>query len=185
MTDREKNDPRQLIALLSPQAVDFLHIPGGWQHITPDLVAAALATVSDEASAFGKLKYARMDSLAAPLTTMANNLVTQPPYRRTYPRFAGDREVRVVVKLALTEAVHPTVCDVCNNRKFAMIGSLKVTCLDCSGTGMWFSNDEKRADVLRITAEEWGTRWRRLHSTVIGLTKKWDDRLYKAMAGIG
>lgn len=184
MTEREKYDPRQLIAILSPQAVDLFHIPGGWDHITPSLVAAALAIVRPEASTFGKIKYARMNSEAHRLATMTLNIVTQRPYRRTWPKSEPDRRARTVVNLALIEAVHPPVCDTCNGRKVAEIGSLKVTCGGCGGTGMRYSVDAARARALQLSEDEWTARWKRLHSSVIVLTSRWDDQLYSAMRAL-
>lgn len=185
MTEQEPYDPRKLIALLSPRAVDLFHIPGGYDHITPDMVAAALATVTPEASAFGRIKYAGMESEEPRLRDRTHSIIYRPPYRRTWPKTADFNQVRGVVRIALTEALHSPNCDTCNGRRFAMIGALKLTCGTCGGSGRWYSSDEARARSMQINDRQWQTHWRRLHSTVIELASWWDDALYSAMKSLG
>ena len=185
MSDQEPYDPLEKIALLSPSSIDLRHIPGDYQKLTPQDIAALLSKVSKGASLLARAKYAQMN-VYEDLERWLLVIVSPQPIH--HPGM-----LRTMVKLALIEVVHPRTCPWCKGAKWlpvalteggSVINEAKgkhYDCGPCRGTGSVSFTQRKRSEACSIPWTSWRNRWSGVYDIVLGTVNGWEKELRKAV----
>lgn len=122
-------DAREAIALLAPGSIDFgkTYVVGGTA-LTPQDVAAAMATLCDTANFLLRAKYAG-DSHHALFSSW---------YRSLKDKWGRDLMVSEVCGASLVDAVGSNRCPKCKGVGEQPIGSRVLVCSTCGGSGYWY-----------------------------------------------
>ena len=184
-------DPAEKIAILSPRSIDLHHIPGGYQRLTPTDIAARLAKVSKGASLLARAKYAGMSEVIPDLErwmmVQASGFIKKV-YRKGM--------VRMMVKLALLETIHPKTCPWCKgtgwlplelNEKGEVIKDSEpgkiFDCAPCRATGRLSYSQLKRSQVMEIPYESWRRKWAGVYDQVLSLIYRWEGEIKREISG--
>lgn len=133
-------DAREAISLLAPGTIDptKTYIIGGTS-MTPQDIAAAMATLCDTANYLLMVKFAGDASSLKPLTR-AWFKVLCAKWRET----ASDMPwILELTEDSIFEAVAPNRCKSCNGVGEQQVGANVLVCSTCNGTGYWY---QERSD---------------------------------------
>jgi len=184
LTD-DRYDPTERLTLLSPRAVNLESSAGGWDRLTWEDIAGALAKCSRPASLYGSIKIASHDGLMDDLFISAMTDMTNPA-KVKWPRPPVFRKgiVRAMVNLVLRETLNPMICGTCNGIGKAVIDNLLIVCQKCGGSGHIALRNMDRAKTLGVEQLEWDRHWSKVHGHCLEVVAGWEREVYSALAGV-
>lgn len=158
-------------------------------------IAIALASVSKEASMYGRLKYAMEDRWRQPLLAVlyARSLTrswnkTNSHKKRVGPRgkfkidWINKRTMLLLANMALEESVSPGICPRCKGRGTLKIKDTLLNCKVCNGIGRRSSSDSSRARYLGISLYIFSYSIKRIYfNEILSITNEWEHELIKAL----
>ncbi|MCX4029566.1 hypothetical protein H0A36_03910 [Endozoicomonas sp. SM1973] len=146
----------RMILLLNPKQCSLDHIPGGFNRISWEDVAAALAMGNLDSIAYylGRTKYCHDEQAKAALIALikeqAQRLASKSQWRATNERLER------LSQLACLELVESPIC-----RKCKGIGKiLTISCQQCSGIGYLRQSERSKYLYAGIDKRCWARRWK-------------------------
>lgn len=130
-------DAREAIALLAPGTIDptKTYVLGGTS-ITPQDIAASMATLCEIANYLLLVKYAGDVSSLKPLTRAWFKVLCAK-----WREAAADMpKIREIAEDSIFEAVSPNRCRSCNGVGEQQVGSSVLVCSACGGSGYWYQS---------------------------------------------
>ena len=181
MSDSEF-DVRELIALLSPKAIDLRHIPGGFSRITPQDIAARLSRCSRGASLLARAKYANDTASFSKLYFHFVALAAGPPDGPVWPKKLKPGTFTRLINLTVQENVSPGKCGWCNgSAKSLEIDGKVLVCSGCKGSGRVNYSDRLRARMMGIPESTFRRSLVPLHVKLMTIFSEWESEIMAAM----
>ena len=177
-------DPMEKLAIMSPKAIDISHIPGGIPRITQQDIAAILAGVSAQASAYARA------------TLEHHNARKQLFYhlKDEYKVISGgevDKHLRcyTMAAIAIQEILDSKLCNLCKGHSFVPevdhelnepTGRV-VECWNCNGTGRTPFTNNRRARLAGVHHEEWKKKWDSDYTKGLTVLYTWAGEVREAL----
>ena len=184
MTD-DKYDPLERLTLLSPNAIDWKHIPSGYHKLTPADIAAKLAHVDRGASLLGRVKIAGQTELMPDLiralrTAVVEAYIPWPTKKKTLlPKMA---------EMALFEVVDPRICRTCKGAgtipetdKDGRLTGKPKCCEDCAG-GRYAWTEKSRYEFCGLHHESWKKLYNRPYMEILYIVWEWHEQVRDALS---
>ena len=150
---------KEILKLLTANAIRWDRSPGGKPTLTGPDVAAMLARVPDStASLFARAKYCDdLSGIDIVETAIIIQLVQRLKERpRKLPRPGW---LRSMVRLAIVEEISPGICPVCHGRGQIKAENVIYKCASCHGVKFKGSSIATQAKAMRIRRQVW-EKWR-------------------------
>jgi len=151
-------------------------------------VCMVLATVSTDASRYGRLKYS-MEYSQRP--HVLRNLLSCA-LKIKWNKSLTNKEIYSIVNLSLEESLSPAICPKCNGRKQLIVQDKIYKCTVCLGVGNRSMSDRARARYIYGTDDHHNTILNRFQrqikynyfNTLISTTQEWEMELHRAFKRI-
>lgn len=173
-------DARELLGLLTVKVQRFEISQSGFDPITPQDVAHAVALIhSPPARLYARVKYAQQNEFASELAMELLYHCSRIDGFTTWRGRSGN--LQSFCALALYEAVHPNICPWCHGTKEAIVNSKKIQCDGCHGSGVRYLTDPDRAKMVNIAKQSFYETWSDRYKSIQGIVLKWEDIVYGAL----
>ncbi len=154
-------------------------------------IAIALASVSKEASMYGRLKYAMEDRWRQPLLAVlyARSLTREwdkntkvKKGRKFNTNWITKKRLILLANMALEEAISPGICPRCDGRGTVKIKDTLLSCKICNGLGRRSASDLSRARYLDVAPQIFIRAIKRIYfNEILSITNEWEHELIKAL----
>ena len=163
-------DPLEKLALLESHAIDWRHIPSGWQHLTASDIAGTLAKVPRGASLLVRVKYANQERFKPDLIYWLKvevfDEIIKSPVQPIHDK---------LINLAINEVLDPRICKTCKGVGNLPVEAKLLACEDCNG-GKYAWTEHSRATYCGIHHEVWKRRWSRMYTEILTIPWTWEGQ---------
>lgn len=166
---------RQIITMLSPQALDMGKVKGG--NITPETitmenVCGVLSKLSPNASRYIRLKYL-LEGLH--FASLAFNLNSKGV--ALCKRFGRRVEPQKLIETALAESIGDSICRGCNG-----VGYIRQEiCPKCNKVGRKGWSNRKRARIMNVSSANWRRDYEPLYQAALSIFDAYESEFLDAL----
>lgn len=165
----------EIHALLGPKSQNLLSSHGGAPEITPEMVAAQMATGPREGCAVIRAKLGDAAAKSMLLTYLRQRMAWEASRRhwktgeKFWQRFEG------MITAALEIYIAPNRCKRCKGTGAVLVRKLQVQCPMCEGAGGREPSIRRKAEIAGMHRETWANEWEDRYALAVSVLGEWED----------